>query len=77
MFRRLGFTLVQPNAKDHHCEILPQVQANGIRGYTNQVRLRGLTSGVLKPAQAGFVCVDAVSTALSSNLRLFCSTSRL
>jgi hypothetical protein len=34
-------------------------------GYTNQVRLRGLTlsSKVLKPAQAGFVCVVAVLTA--------------
>ncbi len=35
-------------------------------GYKTEVRLRGLAgkSRVLKPAQAGFVCVAAVSTAL-------------
>ncbi len=31
------------------------------RGYINQVRLRGLQD--LKPAQAGFVCVAAISIA--------------
>ena len=35
-------------------------------GYKTEVRLRGLAgkSRVLKPAQTGFVCVAAVSTAL-------------
>jgi len=36
-----------------------QVRAIRNRGYTNQVRLRGLVN--FQPAQAGFVCVDAIS----------------
>ncbi len=41
-----------------------QDQANGIRVYTNEVRLRGLTKNKnFKPAQAGLVCIAAVSTA--------------
>ncbi len=45
-------------------------------GYKTEVRLRGLAgkSRVLKPAQAGFVCVAAVSTAL---LRLVQDLSNL
>jgi hypothetical protein len=35
------------------------VLANGIRSYTNEVRLRGLME--LKPTEVGFVCRGAVS----------------
>ena len=42
---------------------LLKLPAIGNRGYTNEVRLRGLKrrARILKPAQAGFVCVAAVS----------------
>ncbi len=40
------------------------VLANGIRGYINVVRLRGLIENQeFEPAEAGFVCVAAISIA--------------
>ena len=58
--------------------IIPKSSAVGNRVYTNDVRLRGLRNmefqsnvrsltpryaTILQPAEAGFVCIDAVSTA--------------
>ncbi|TAG38012.1 MAG: hypothetical protein EAZ33_20850 [Oscillatoriales cyanobacterium] len=46
--------------------------AVGNRVYTNDVRLRGLKNSppFLQPAEAGFVCVDAVSNRRVSNRRV-------
>ncbi|MEH1927073.1 hypothetical protein [Nostoc sp.] len=40
------------------------------RGYTNEVRLRGLTKiKGFQPAQAGFACVAATSSRLVQDIR--------
>ena len=49
--------------------------ANGIRSYTNKVRLRGLN--ILQPATAGFVCVDAVLTAQLTVVQVIRTTNNL